>query len=48
MADTDVPQATLNGDTDPIIDDGEEAESKVFQLPRLHPKSSQYPRRKFS
>lgn len=30
MADTDVTQPALNGDADPIIDDGEEAESKVF------------------
>ena len=29
MADNDVTQTTLNGDPDPTIDDGEEAESKV-------------------
>ena len=48
MADTDVTQPTLNGDTDTVIDDGEEADSKVFRSPSLHPKSSQHPHRKFS
>lgn len=41
MADTDVTQPALNGDNDPAIDDGEEAESKVFQFPWSHPQSSQ-------
>lgn len=48
MADIDVPQATLNGDADPAIDDGEEAESKVSLLFWLHSQSFHYPHRKFS
>ena len=48
MADTDVTQPALNGDTDTTIDDGEEADSKVSQFPSLHPQSSQCPHRKFS
>lgn len=33
MADTDVTQPTLNAETDTIIDDGEEAESKAWHAP---------------